>query len=209
VGIVRDSMLYSADSSATPMVFVPFWQDPTQVDARMAIRVRGDAESAIPEIKRAISSIDPDVPITELMPMIGQVRGHYADVRLAGAVLLSTSLLAVLLSALGLYGVIAFVAARRTREIGIRMALGARPGEVIAMFLKQGLALLAVGGVAGLVLALATTRMLKAWLYGISASDPLTFFVGIAVLGVTAVLASWIPARRAARIDPMSALRSD
>jgi ABC-type antimicrobial peptide transport system permease subunit len=89
------------------------------------------------------------------------------------------------------------------------MALGARPGEVIAMFLRQGLALLAVGGIAGLVLALATTRLLKAWLYGISASDPLAFFAGIAVLGVTAVLASWIPARRAARIDPMSALRSD
>jgi predicted permease len=209
VGVARDSMLYSADSSATPMVFVPFWQDSTQVDARMAIRVRGDAESAIPEIKRTISSIDPDVPITELMPMIGQVRGHFADVRLAGAVLLSTSLLAVLLSALGLYGVIAFVAARRTREVGIRMALGARPGEVVAMFLKQGLALLVVGGIAGLVLALATTRMLKAWLYGISASDPVAFSAGIAVLGFTAVLASWIPARRAARIDPMAALRSD
>ncbi len=211
VGVVKDSILRSLNDGTLPMLFIPFWQNNTvpQVDARMAIRMKGDPEPALAVIKRAIAEVDPEVPVTELMPMIEQVRGQYSDVRVARAVLTSSAALALLLAALGLYGVISFTAERRTREVGIRMALGARPGEVVAMFLKQGLALLALGGIAGLVLALATTRLLGAWLYGISASDPLAFLGGVAALASTAVLASWIPARRAAHIDPMTALRSD
>jgi predicted permease len=209
VGVVKDSILRSLNEGVLPMLFIPFWQNNTvpQVDARMAIRVKGDPEPALAAIKHAIAEVDPEVPVTELMPMLDQVRGQYSDVRVASAVLTSSAALALLLAALGLYGVISFTAARRTREVGIRMALGARPGEVIAMFLKQGVALLAVGGVAGLVLALASTRMLGAWLYGISSFDPFAFVAALTALIATTLLASWIPARRAARVDPMKALR--
>jgi putative ABC transport system permease protein len=146
-------------------------------------------------------------PITEAMPVIEQVRGEYASVRLAGAVLSFASGLALFLSAIGLYGVLAFVVSRRTREIGIRMAIGALPNQVAGLFLKQGFVLVAAGSAAGLVLALATTRLLSAWLYGVPPRDPATFLTGSAVLAVMALLACYLPARRASRIQPLEALR--
>jgi putative ABC transport system permease protein len=169
--------------------------------------VKGDPVAALPALKRAIGRIDPDVPITEAMPLIDQVRGHFTDVRVASAVLNSAGGLALLLAALGLYGVISFSVGRRTREVGIRMALGARQREVVAMFMRQGVRVLMGGAVIGLALAIATTRLLSSWLYGVSASDPRAFAIALVVLAAVALAASWIPARRAARTDPMTALR--
>ena len=209
VGLVADAIPRSGMEGPAAMAYIPYWQNNTvpQVDARMAVRVQGDPAAALPAIKRAIADIDADVPVTEMMPMIEQVRGSYTDVRVASAVLMSSSLLALLLAGLGLYGVISFTAGKRTREVGIRMALGARPRKVVALFLRQGLILLGSGAVCGLVLAMATTRLLGAWLYGVSSSDPLVFLVALAALIATTFLASWIPARRAALVDPMKALR--
>jgi hypothetical protein len=108
-----------------------------------------------------------------------------------------------------LYGVLAFVVGRRTREIGIRMAIGAQPREVMALFLKQGLTLAALGSGGGLVLAIATTRLLSAFLYGVAVRDPASFVVGAVVLLVVALGATYLPSRRAARVDPMVALRHE
>ncbi|HVT19394.1 MAG TPA: ADOP family duplicated permease [Thermoanaerobaculia bacterium] len=207
VGVVADHQLASNVEGPTPKLFVPYWQQADEIDSRMCIRTDGDPERALPAIRHAIAAIDPRVPVTEAMSMLAQVRAFYTDARVAAAVLLCSGCLALFLSAVGLYGVLAFVVRRRTREIGIRMAIGARPGQIAAAVLKEGLAIAALGAAFGLALALAATRLLSAWLYGVTARDPTTFFAASALLGVVALLACYLPARRAARVDPMEALR--
>jgi ABC-type lipoprotein release transport system permease subunit len=190
-----------------PVFYKPFWQSTEETDARMAIRVHGDPRAMLPVLRRAIAEIDPQVPITEQMTMLDQVEGVFMQARLAAAVLACASMLALVLSAVGLYGVIAYIVGRRTREIGLRMALGARPSNVRAMVLKQSLAVLVPGIALGLLGALVSARLLSAWLYGVRATDPSAFVTGAIVLSAVALFASWIPARRAARLDPLSALR--
>jgi predicted permease len=208
IGVVKNAQFHNDLENALPMVFTSYWQDPEpQTDSRMCIRVAGDPAAALPSIRRAIASIDPNVPITEAMPMIDQIRGEFTETRLAGSVLLSSAGLALFLSAIGLYGVLSFLVSRRTREIGIRMAIGARPGQVLGGFLRQGLVVALLGSALGLGLALIGTRFLAAWLYGVRATDALVFSGGTILLVVMALLATLIPARRAARIDPIQALR--
>jgi predicted permease len=209
VGVAADARLRNGLEPPSPMVFLPYWQNRDEIDARLCIRVAGDPEAALPAVRRAISAVDPRVPISEAMPMLVQVRGVYTAVRLAGTVLLCAAGLAVFLSAIGLYGVLAFVVSRRTREIGIRLAVGARRGQVAAIFLQEGLAIAALGVTLGWIAALATARLLAAWLYGVGAMDPLTFVAAPALLALVAVVASYLPARRASRVDPMAALRSE
>jgi predicted permease len=209
IGVAKDSQLRTAGEGDTPMLYTPYWQNATVTDSRMCIRVAGDPEAALTRIKAAISSVDPNVPITEALPMIQQVRGTFANILLARAVLLCAGGLALLLTAIGLYGVLAFVVGRRTREIGIRMAIGAKPEQVMKLFLKQGLTLIAMGCGAGLLLAFATSRLLAAFLYGVRASDPVSFVAGAAILCVVALVATYLPSRRAARVNPIEALRQD
>jgi len=209
IGVAKDSQLRSAGEGDTPMLYTPYWQNATVIDSRMCIRVAGDPEAALTRIKAAISSVDPNVPITEALPMIQQVRGTFANILLAKAVLLCAGGLALLLTAIGLYGVLAFVVGRRTREIGIRMAIGAKPEQVLKLFLKQGLTLIAMGCGAGLLLAFATSRLLAAFLYGVHASDPVSFIAGAAILCAVALVATYLPSRRAARVNPIEALRQD
>ena len=129
--------------------------------------------------------------------------------RMAAIALGSFGVLALILAAVGIYGVMSHVVAGRTREIGLRMALGAQFSDVQKLILRQGMWLAAIGSIIGLAIALGGARLMKSFLYGVSASDPLTFsFVAMALLGV-ALLACWIPARRASRVDPMVALRAE
>jgi len=209
VGVVKDSDLRSLADTPVPRFYTPFWQSADETDARMAIRVHGDARAMLPVLRRAIAQADPQVPVTEQMTMLDQVRGEFMQARLAAAVLLCASVLALVLSAVGLYGVIAYMVGRRTREIGVRMALGARPSTVRALVLKQSFVVVAPGMAIGVIAALATTRLLGSWLYGVGFTDLWTFVTGGCVLGGAALAASWIPARRAARVDPMAALRCD
>jgi putative ABC transport system permease protein len=117
--------------------------------------------------------------------------------------------LALLLATVGLYGVLAFGVSRRTREIGIRIALGAQSGKVLAMIIRQGMTLALIGAAAGIIAALAFTRLMRGLLYGVSPLDPLTFMSALLVLGLSALVACWIPARRASKVDPMVALREE
>jgi macrolide transport system ATP-binding/permease protein len=209
VGVVKDSYLRSVADAPAPLFYTPFWQSPDETDARMAIRVHGDPRAMLPVLRRAIAEVDSQVPVTEQMTMLDQVRSVFMQARLAAAVLLCASVLALVLSAVGLYGVIAYMVGRRTREIAVRMALGARPSSVRALVLKQSLAVVAPGMAIGVIAALATTRLLGSWLYGVGSTDFWTFVTGGSVLFAAALAASWIPARRAARVDPMAALRCD
>jgi predicted permease len=207
VGIVKDAQVHNAIEGPVPLAYLPFWQDETLVEARMCIRVTGDPAAALPMIRKTINSIDPEVPVTETMPLIDQVHGAFTDARVASAVLNCAALLGLLLSAVALYAVVSYEVRMRTKEIGVRMALGANSQEIIWLFLREGFFIVLIGGVFGGVLALATMRFLEAWLFGVRPSDPLTFGVSICVvLGVT-LIAGYLPARRATRVDPMIALR--
>ncbi|HET7249900.1 MAG TPA: ADOP family duplicated permease [Gemmatimonadales bacterium] len=211
VGVAADFAVHPITSPAPPMVLVPFWQNAFQpeVDARLAVRVRGDPAAALAGFRRAINAIDPAVPVTELLPLSDQVKANFTAVHLGAVVLLVAAGVALSLTGLGLYGVISYIVERRTREIGVRIAIGATPFTIVVLMLRQGLAATLVGGTAGLAIAALSARLLAAYLVGIEPGDRFAFIA--AALGVTAValVACGFPARRAARIDPMTALRVD
>lgn len=191
------------------VVFQPFWQTATadDGDTRFAIRVRGDVNAALPAIVRAMSSVDPRVLVTESMSMRAQIAANFVQIRIGQAVLLVSAGLALFLSGIGLYGVIAFLVARRTREVGIRLALGAPISSVTGLFVRHGMRSVAAGTVAGLVAALVGTRLLGAWLVGVSPNDVTSFGAAAGAVVAVSLLASYLPARRASRMDPAVALR--
>ena len=209
VGVVPNYQVRTVFAPATPAVFLPYWQTVAgnDGDTRFAIRVRGDPAAALPALRRAFLAIDPKVLVTEMMPMTAQVDARYVQVRVGSAVLAMTAALALFLCAMGLYGVISFLVARRTREVGIRMALGATAAGVAGMFVAHGLRAVVAGGGVGVVVALAGTRFLGDWLFGVGPRDALSYAVALAAVALTALLASYVPARRASTIDPATALR--
>jgi putative ABC transport system permease protein len=136
-----------------------------------------------------------------------QVRGAFTDTRVASAVLSCAAFLALILSAMGLHGVVSYEVGRRTKEVGVRTALGARPHDVVQLLLRQGFSVVLIGVPFGGALAFATTRLLGAWLFGVGPADPLSFSVATAVLLAATVTAAYLPTRRALRVDPIVALR--
>jgi putative ABC transport system permease protein len=209
VGLVKDAQIHNSLNGPVSMAYLPFWQNDTeqQVDARMCVRAAGDAGAVLAEIRKTIAEIDPNVPVTETMPLIDQVRDAYSDARMAGIVLTITGLITLGLCAMGLFSVIAYEVNQRTREIGIRIALGAQPRQVIRYFLRRGLILVTWGMASGMVLALASSRLLNAWLFGVEFWNPVTFLAVSSILLTTATLAIYIPSRGASLLDPVSALR--
>jgi putative ABC transport system permease protein len=207
VGVVKDAELRNVLDAPIPVVYRAFWQDDTLVDARLCVRVTGDPAAALPMVRSAIATIDPNVPVTETMALLDQVRGAYTNTRVAGAVVICAAFLALLLSAMGLFGVISYEVGQRTREIGIRLAVGAQPKQIVTLFVRNGVAMVITGSAAGGILAIATTRLLSAWLVGVSPHDPFIFCAAVSALGVVGTIASYVPARRAIRVDPIVALR--
>jgi putative ABC transport system permease protein len=211
VGVSKDAQLYNAFDGPQPFLYLPYWQNNVrpQIDARLLIRVAGDPETMLPSLRRVIASVDPQVPLDEGAPLTRQINAVFKSVMLTSAVLTWAGALAFFLSMLGLYGVLAFAVGARTREIGIRMALGAERRDILRLVITQGMRLALAGVGIGLLAAYAATRLMKSLLYGVSATDAPTF-IGIASsLMIVALLACWIPARRATKVDPMIALRRD
>jgi len=174
-----------------------------------ALRVRGDPTKYGPAIQKAVSSVIPDIPIYNLHTMDYLQRTNYWERRFFSQAFGAFGLGALFLAALGVYGVMAYAVTQRTAEIGVRLALGATESEVLRLVGRQGLKLIGLGMVIGLASALGLTRLMAGLLYGISPSDPPTYFALSFVLAATGLLACWLPVRRAVRIDPMTALRSE
>lgn len=206
VGVVEDATQRSVLQGTAPEIYRAYWQNPDRVDARLCVRTDGDAGRLLPTLRRAIHEIDPRVPVTETETMRARLRSEHASVHLAGRVLGVSGALAVFLSAVGLFGVLALAVTRRTREVGIRMALGAGRLQVVTVIVRDVLVLVGVALAIGLLAAVAVNRSLAHYLYGVSPYDPLTFAAALLVLVLTAVAASWWPASRAARVDPRVAL---
>jgi predicted permease len=175
----------------------------------MLVRTTGAPEKNIADLRAAVAAIDPNLPLLNVVTIQEQIDGLMANDELISALTGIFSLLALLLAAIGLYGVMNYNVVRRTNEIGIRIALGAQTRTVLWMILHESLVLLAIGVTVGLPLALAATFVVKNQLFGLSQLDPATFAVAIAVVGGMTVFAAWLPARRATRVDPMEALRCD
>ena len=211
VGVSKDAQLYNALDGPQPFLLLPYWQNNVrpQIDARLLIRVAGDPETMLPSLRRVIVSVDPQVPLDEVTPLTRQINTVFKSVMLTSAVLTWAGALAFFLSMLGLYGVLAFAVGARTREIGIRMALGAERRDVLRLVITQGLRLTLAGVGIGLPAAYAATRLVKSLLYGVSPTDAPTFLGLALLLMVVALLACWIPARRATKVDPIIALRRD
>jgi predicted permease len=209
VGVAKDSKYESLDEAAKPYFYVPFRQTLREdMGIRLYVRTVGDPLQAIEPVRRAVRSLDPEAGAFDSMPMTDNINTALFIHRMAATMLTVLAAAALLLAALGLYGVMAYAVAERRHEIGIRIALGARPGDVVAMIVRQGMALALIGLGAGAVAAAAVTRLVSAALVHVSATDPLVFAGARVFLGAVAALASYLPARLAAGIDPNQALRS-
>jgi len=213
VGVVGDVHHFGLDLPAEAQVYVPFTRN---VWGHMSLVVR----TAVPPggflqtLSRAVRQVDPDIPMTLTgstgsMSAVGTVdiTGGLASRRFDALLLGSFAAAALLLAAIGIYGLLAYAVGQRRRELGIRLALGASRGDVMSQVVGEGIQLAAAGIVVGVLIALAVTRLLTALLYGVGASDPMTFVGVVALLAVVSLVASYLPARRAARVDPMVALR--
>jgi len=208
VGVSADLQPASSVHMPGPHLYLSYWQSNAtrEGDLRFAIRVAGDLPSALRVIRRAVQSVDPDVPICEDMAMSEQVRLQYMPVLLGQNVMVFAGLLALGLSAMGLYSILSLAVRSRIREFGIRMALGARRVDVLRLVVTQGTKLALIGVATGVMAALLSTRLLAGFLFGIKATDPDTYLGATFVLIFVAVAACYLPARKATSIDPAQSL---
>jgi predicted permease len=210
VGVVQDSKYFSLRDKNVRMVYLPYRQDIGHLATNrmcLAVRTQGNLPGLPGRIREQVLSSDSGLQVPSIDTIEEQVDATLVEERLIAVLSGFFGVLAVLLACLGLYGVMAYTAARRTNEIGIRMALGATRGEVLAMVLRESLLLVVAGIVIGVPATLAATRLISSMLFGINAADPLTIAGGAALMVAVAALAGFLPARRAARVDPMIALR--
>jgi putative ABC transport system permease protein len=206
VGIVGDARNFGLDDEARPEVYVSYQQSPDE-RMRLVIRTTAAPLRLVPSVREAVRAVDKDLPFSQVMTIDTLYSKSTAQRRLNMVLLGIFAILAMLLAALGVYSVMAYTVAQRTREIGIRMALGARTADALKLVIGQGMKLALTGICIGLGGAFALTRLMKTLLFGVSDTDPLTFSgVALLIVGV-AFLACLIPARRAAKVDPMVALR--
>jgi hypothetical protein len=176
---------------------------------RLVVRVDRDPREMLSRLRREVRAVDPEVAITAERPLADLLRDSFAPVTLAMSALANAGGLALFLSAMGLYGVLAVAVAQRTREIGIRMALGATAAGVVRLVVRDGTRLVLTGLALGATWAVASAGGLSDYLHGVSRNDPVTFGVVTVLLGLVGVFACYVPARRAARVDPVQALRAE
>jgi putative ABC transport system permease protein len=206
VGVVADVKTSWISSQAEPSIYVPYRQAPPHF-AALALRTRGAPLSVLPGVRSRIAEMDAELPLYKIMPYDELIHQSILGPRYVAVLLSVLGVIALVLAAVGLYGVMSYMVTLRTREIGIRMALGAQRGVVLGMTFRWGASLFFLGGVIGLLAAIAFARMFASILYGVRAGDMETFFIATLTLTAAASLAAFIPARRAAKVDPMISLR--
>jgi len=207
VGVVRDSKYAGLREQAEPFIYIPNAQEDKLQRMTFFVRALHDQSSLGPEIRTLVRNMDANLPVFDMNLMEVQIADSIYRDRLIAILASAFGALATLLAAIGLYGVVAFNVARRTAEMGLRMALGALPGDVLALVMKEVGLLVAAGAAIGLAAATVLSRFIESQLFGMKAVDPLIFSAATVVLALAAGLAGYIPARRAARIDPIKALR--
>ena len=206
VGVVSDVKSASLESTVRPQIYLPYAQDPWP-PMTMVLHAKGDPLALVSAVRSELKQVDPLLPAAKMRTM-KQVMSNARSVRRLNTSLLAFfAVAALLLTLIGLYGVVAFLVNRRRREIGIRMALGAQPRNVVALVVQEGMRPVAVGSIVGVAGSLAASRLVASQLYGVTSTDPFTFASIIALLIVTGLVACWFPARRATRVLPMAALR--
>ena len=207
IGVVQDGKYAGLNEDPKPFVSRPLWQSDVGATSVIA-RTEGDEQKLKAAVSREVQQLDSHLPMSG-NTLVERMSLPLLPARIAASVLGAFGLLALALAAIGIYGVISYAVSTRTHEIGIRMALGAQRTDVLRLVLGQGLRLTLIGVAIGLSAALALTRLMKSLLFGVSATDPTTFLIASLLLAGVALLACYVPARRAAKVDPMVALRHE
>ena len=208
VGVAANAKIRSLGEAPRAFVYTAYSQRNTY-NLTLLARTSSDANRLVPQVLQAARELDPDLSIFEIKTMERHLAIMLLPARLGAVVFGAFAGLALVLALVGVYGVVSYAVARRAREVGIRLSLGAQPGEVVALLMRHGLTLILVGTITGLILALLASGALKAALYGVQPIDPLTFGLGALALLVVGTLATWVPARRASRIDPARVLKAE
>ncbi len=208
IGVVKDAKYESLTEQFKPMAYYPYSQFP-DVLGNLVVRFSGSANSVVPQIRQTLKQVNRNLPVDDVVSLSDHIGRSLVQQKLVARLASFFGLLALLLACVGLYGVMSYGVARRTNEIGIRMALGARGGSVLWLVLREALTLVVIGLVVGVLASLAVTKTAASLLYELKPNDPLTIALATLVLAVVAAVAGYIPARRAARVDPMIALREE
>jgi putative ABC transport system permease protein len=210
VGVVEDTKNAGMDKPAGPELYLPaaqIAQFGLSTNMNFVVRTTGDPQTIASAVRAAVRDTDPSLPVYGLRPMSEVVARSMVQPRFLSLLLATFSSIALFLAAIGIYGVMAYTVAQRTQEIGVRMALGAQRLHVLRLIFGQGLLLLALGTVVGLGGAFGLTRLMRTLLFEMTSTDPLTYVAVVVLLTIVALLACYIPARRATKVDPLVALR--
>ena len=208
VGVVANIKSGGLDEDTPAEIYLPYEQHP--VDAfTVAVRMSGDRLASVPTLRHDVAGLDPLLPLANIKSLAALVDASLAERRFTMLVLLTFAAIAVALSVIGVYGVLAYLVGQRRREIGLRLAVGASPADVVWLFVREGAALTLVGLGVGLAGALAAGRWISALLFGVTPADPVTLAIVVCALAGAAACATYVPARRAAGVDPSDALRAE
>ena len=207
VGLVADMKYSRVKDAIPPQVYLPYRQDDQMGQLAFYIRTSGEAQAAMNTVRRVVNGIDPNLPVVGLKTMDEQVRSNVSADRVFSTLSATFALLATLLATVGVYGVLAYTVSQRTREFGLRMALGAAPGVVQRMVLRQVAWMTGIGAIVGVVLAIGIGRLMATLLFNVGGQDPTVIALSLSALSIVAIGAGLVPAMRAARTDPMTALR--